>query len=661
MVKKKLEKACIASINICLRKTKFTKNISASSARNPEFLKKIIHFDAGYSILNKIRSSPSYWESKKRDLLSMIRQLGKPTIFLTLSAGEKFWPELLQALQKSSFGRPISIREAYMLSENEKNMLIKNDPVTCARYFDFKITKFMNLMKQNGSFFGNYLVEDNYSRVEFQMRGSPHEHIFLWLKGAPIYDSSDKTTVDKCLKFIDNFITCEYDANNPLIALQKHRHSHTCRKGNQNKKKCRFNFPIPVMSKTMILEPLTDEEKSPILKESVTKVQNFMNSLYKKDQNIPFENILTKLEMTEESYILSLRYPLKRSQVFLKRGSMEVGINCYNKSMLNLFESNMDIQFILEEYGLATYILNYISKADSGLSKLMLDAASDINMGNSSIKDKFRNIANIFLNSNLMSAQEASYHVLSLPLSKMSRQCIFINTSPINERVLMLKSKKDLDNLQSNSTEIYRKDCLKKYSERPKELENICLADFCSLHMKTATEIDKNEDNDKDVEQEKCNQRIKPAIIRYRRYKLTQDPYNYYREQVLLFLPWRCELEEVEKNDCKKKYYIDIEQIETNRKKYSLVGDETLETAIQTVQKEIQEMERDEASNFESQELLYYEQEIDILEQAGLEKDNKCKSSRYTSPKRISEEDIYKEMHKLNNQQRYVVYMFYTG
>ena len=160
--------------------------------------------------------------------------------------------------------------------------------------------------------------------------------------------------------------------------------------------------------------------------------------------------------------------------------------------------------------------------------------------------------------------------------------------------------------------------------------------------MKTATEIDKNEDDDKDVEQEKYNQRIKPAIIRYRRYKLTQDPYNYYREQVLLFLPWRCELEEVEKNDCKKKYYIDIEQIETNRKKYSLVGDETLETAIQTVQKEIQEMERDEASNFESQE-LYYEQEIDILEQAGLEKDNKCKSSRYTSPKRISEEDIYKE------------------
>ena len=48
----------------------------------------------------------------------------------------------------------------------------------------------MWLLKQNDSTFGNYIVEDSYKRVEFQNRGSTHEHIFLWLKDAPNFDSN---------------------------------------------------------------------------------------------------------------------------------------------------------------------------------------------------------------------------------------------------------------------------------------------------------------------------------------------------------------------------------------------------------------------------------------------------------------------------------------
>ena len=120
MAKKKLEKSCLASINVCLRKTKFNKNINASNVTNPEFIKSLISFDAGYNFLNKVRSSPSYWESKKRELLAMIRQFGRPTLFLTLSAGEKIWPELIKTLYKLKYEKSISLEEAYMLSENEK-------------------------------------------------------------------------------------------------------------------------------------------------------------------------------------------------------------------------------------------------------------------------------------------------------------------------------------------------------------------------------------------------------------------------------------------------------------------------------------------------------------------------------------------------------------
>lgn len=76
---------------------------------------------------------------------------------------------------------------------------------------------------------------------------------------------------------------------------------------------------------------------------------------------------------------------------------------------------------------------------ESGLSKLIKEASSNDNCKN--VREKLCNLANIFLNSNLMSSQEADYHVLSRLLSKSSSGSIFINTSQSSERVLMLKPK----------------------------------------------------------------------------------------------------------------------------------------------------------------------------------------------------------------------------
>ena len=65
----------------------------------------------------------------------------------------------------------------------------------------------------------------------------------------------------------------------------------------------------------------------------------------------------------------------------------------------------------------------------------------------------------------------------------------------------------------------------------------------------------------------KLPKRKKKSIINYRRYKLQQDPNNYFREHILLFLPWRNEMDEIENIDVKKKYYLHLDRIEDNRKK----------------------------------------------------------------------------------------------
>ena len=89
------------------------------------------------------------------------------------------------------------------------------------------------------------------------------------------------------------------------------------------------------------------------------------------------------------------------------------------------------------------------------MCQMLRDAAAETEAGNASIANKFRKIANIFLNSNLMSAQEAAYHVLSSCLSKSSRRTVFINTSPIADKVRMLKSDDLLQSMNAESTDVF--------------------------------------------------------------------------------------------------------------------------------------------------------------------------------------------------------------
>jgi hypothetical protein len=53
-----------------------------------------------------------------------------------------------------------------------------------------------------------------------------------------------------------------------------------------------------------------------------------------------------------------------------------------------------------------------------------------------------------------MSAQQAVYIILSLPLNTSSRKCIFINTSPKDQRAFILKKPKDMQLEPDNSEDI---------------------------------------------------------------------------------------------------------------------------------------------------------------------------------------------------------------
>ena len=107
----------------------------------------------------------------------------------------------------------------------------------------------------------------------------------------------------------------------------------------------------------------------------------------------------------------------------------------------------MDIQFILDPYVCAMYALSYILKGQKGMSKLLERACKEAKLGNKDIKNKIRHIGNKFLNAVDISAQEAMYLVLQMPLRRSSREFQFVNTSHIDDRAFLVRNQKQINEL----------------------------------------------------------------------------------------------------------------------------------------------------------------------------------------------------------------------
>ena len=77
-------------------------------------------------------------------------------------------------------------------------------------------------------------------------------------------------------------------------------------------------------------------------------------------------------------------------------------------------------------------------------------AAKEAREGNFELMKRVRRIGNVFSNCVEVSAQEAAYPALQIPLIKCTKDIVFINTSAPEERIFLLKPKSVLDELLKN-------------------------------------------------------------------------------------------------------------------------------------------------------------------------------------------------------------------
>ena len=553
---------------------------------------EIANLNDGYQIFKSIRNTPPYFESKKKDLMAMIRQLGIPTIFFSLSAADTKWIDLLMAIAKINNANQTPISKSYVTSQDELSNLswadkcdmISRNPTICARFFNNRVRKFIkHILKSPYSPFGT--MDNYFYRVEFQHRGSPHIHGLLWINNAVKYGES---TDEEICKYIDSIISCEHsqhENDQRYINLQIHKHSKSCIKKINNKKKCRFGAPWPPIERTSILYPLDEHhiQNKTLHEENYQKINKAIQELHKEKKFLDIPSLLDYVNMTYSEYILAVRSNLKKKKVFLKRSTQEIYTNGYMKGLVHVWKANHDIQYVLDPYSCVVYICDYMIKSNKGMSELLQQAAKEAKEGNMDVRQSVRHIGNKFLNCSEMSEQECAYDLLELPITQSSVKVEFISTCRPEERVFIAKSEQLLMTMNPDSEDVKQPNNIDKYSQRPNKLENICLADFVSLIENTniynsATVQDDNlsvdESDNSDSESiendisdidlynklkavlpikigrsKQLKLRKKRKVLRFVNYRYKTDCEDYCREKLLLYIPWRNEAQDLYNNN----------------------------------------------------------------------------------------------------------------
>ena len=229
--------------------------------------------------------------------------------------------------------------------------MLNNNPVLVARHFQYKVEVFFKEIIIDGP-----LGKTNYYAIgiEFQERGSPHVHSFIWILNVPNIQN-EAAYHEAAIKFIEQTVNAQVPdpLNDPELfefvkTYQVHAHSKTCWKYNKNE--CRFSYGQFFTEKSIIAKPLdselTNDEKQEDLawrKTLLKKVRKYIDDNLNpakinaidttKDnftQPLSIQEILDELEISKDDYYKALSVSKNEdSELHLKRLSNSCFVNNY--------------------------------------------------------------------------------------------------------------------------------------------------------------------------------------------------------------------------------------------------------------------------------------------------------------------------------------------
>ena len=106
-----------------------------------QHLNNMIYSDRAFVFLEKIPGSPSYWKKFQSEELTIVKQLGMLTWFITLPCADLCWKELLEIVCK---GHKLGLSSAELesLGYDEKCRVLNLNPVITTRHFQYRVKAF---------------------------------------------------------------------------------------------------------------------------------------------------------------------------------------------------------------------------------------------------------------------------------------------------------------------------------------------------------------------------------------------------------------------------------------------------------------------------------------------------------------------------------------
>merc|ERR1712121_49059 len=412
-----------------------------------------------------------------------------------------------------------------------------------------------SMTKKNS--FGQYHREDYFYRVEFQQRGSAHIHCVFWIQTKEglippkvfLEESPDEDVREnqnsRFVEYFDSIVSAllsHEGVQNDGIDYQKHRHTFSCYKHNKGSivikenegfgkntghgesmevPICRHNFPKYPVPETTILREYNENEKKDIslmknCKKNLDTIKKFILRQVEDNredfEKLKFDEFLDKLGINKDDYITALRGSVTQKMMFLpKRNCNEIFINNYNQKILNDDPSNQDIQIIAGEeaaYAVATYTAKYISKDESGQSKMLKRIEEDSRKIGDSTDLKLKKLGKVLEDTREVSMQEVIFRLFGYSICCSSRKKKFIQTLPPEKRDGLIKPNiEELD----DKDDIFCYNIIDYYQNRPDSLEDISLASFAANYeyyktMPNKKDINKDYTIDDNIEEDDNNE-----------------------------------------------------------------------------------------------------------------------------------------------------------
>ncbi|KAE8739677.1 hypothetical protein FOCC_FOCC014815 [Frankliniella occidentalis] len=450
---------------------------------DPSIMKKLMFMGS------HIRGSKAFWKSRSGELRDMIEQLGLPTIFLTMSAADLFWPDLFRLLCNKDISQ---------ITMRERRILIQENPLIADLFFQHRLECFVDTVLEP-----EFQVVDFWYRIEYQHRGSPHVHGLYWCKNA-------------------------VDVSNIANATDEER------------KKISMYFDKLVSAVLPDKDcPMPDQHPCEVRFENVTDVDESLSQLLKSVQRHTCSKAyIQRTDKKTKQTVCRFHFPKEirdHSEIIVNPETGEVEflpkcndekLNKFHPFIISTWRANIDIAPVLSKKAVVAYLTKYVTKSEVG-SDTLKEICSKVCSSMVSSEKATKAIQKVLIKNCVerdISAQEVCHILMGAKLySASGRKFVVVFTK---ETAWVPLECNEVSEVNNNSENREGKTFLAKYKTRPEQLCNVSLYNCAKYYNSSTWKKLKKRDN----------------IVRvFPRLTLSDNEEKnelWYRQQVLLHVPF---------------------------------------------------------------------------------------------------------------------------